>query len=117
MPLLVNFMKLRARENRRSIVGVHDGGKSLQDVWHHNPVSVDRAVGHGITPLNAFVSSYDRNPFGQCVVIGFEKDLSGEQQRVAEQIISSMRESKHRFKVRSDLDERNRFPGFLWDWS
>ena len=40
IPLLVNYMKWRARENKRSIVGVHDGGKSLQDVWHHNPISL-----------------------------------------------------------------------------
>ena len=88
MPLLVNFMKLRARENKRPIVGVHDGGKSLQDVWHHNPVSLDGAIGHDKTPLSAFVSSYDQDPIGQCVVVGFEEDLSCEQQRVGEQIIA-----------------------------
>jgi len=50
MPLLVNYMKWRARENKRSIVGAHDGGKSPQDVWHHNPVSLDGAAGYDITP-------------------------------------------------------------------
>ena len=43
----------------RSIVGVHDGGKSLQDVWHHNPASFDAEVGRDKTPLCAFVSNYD----------------------------------------------------------
>jgi hypothetical protein len=80
MPLLVNYMKWRARENKRSIVGAHDGGKSLQDVWHHNPVSLDAAVGSGKRSLMDVVSSYDRDPFGQCVVSGFEDDLSDEQQ-------------------------------------
>jgi hypothetical protein len=88
MPLLVNYMKWRARENKRSIVGAHDGGKSLQDVWCHNPVSLDAAVGHDKTPLSAFVSSYDRDPFGQCVVAGFEGDLSDEQRKVAEQVVA-----------------------------
>ena len=87
IPLLVNYMKWRARENKRSIVGVHDGGKSLQDVWHHNPISLDAVIGDDKTPLNAFVSSYDRDPFGQCVVAGFEDDLSRDQQMVAEQIV------------------------------
>lgn len=88
MPLLVNYMKLRARENKRSIVGAHDGGKSLQDVWYHNPVSLDSTVGNANTALSAFVSSYDRDPFGQCVVAGFEDDLSENQQMVAEQIVA-----------------------------
>jgi len=87
MPLLVNYMKLRARENKRSIVGVHDGGKSLRDVWHHNPISLDAAIGNDKTPMSAFVCSYDRDPFGQCVVAGFEDDLTDGQQMVAEQIV------------------------------
>jgi hypothetical protein len=34
MPLLVNYMKLRGRENTRSIVGAKDGGKSIRDMWN-----------------------------------------------------------------------------------
>jgi FixJ family two-component response regulator len=34
------------------------------------------------------VLSYDRDPFGQCVVAGFEDDLSERQQLVAEQIVA-----------------------------
>ena len=88
MPLLVYFMKLRAKENSRSLVGAHAGGKSLQDVWHHDPVSLNAPVGSRGTPLGDFVSSYDRDPFGQCVVSGFEDDLSDEVMMVAEQIVS-----------------------------
>jgi hypothetical protein len=88
MPLLVNYMKWRARENKRSIVGAHDGGKSLQDVWHHNPVSLDGQAVRDDTPLKEFVSSYDRDPFGQCVVSGFEDDLTMKEQMVAEQIVA-----------------------------
>jgi hypothetical protein len=33
MPLLVNYMKLRGRENKRSVVGAHDGGKSLHRMY------------------------------------------------------------------------------------
>jgi DNA-binding CsgD family transcriptional regulator len=87
MPLLVNYMKWRARENKRSIVGAHNGGKSLQDVWHHDPVSLDAAVGPGKKSLMDVVSSYDRDPFGRCVVSGFEDDLSDEEGRVAEQMV------------------------------
>ena len=47
----------------------------------------DAVIGDDKTPLNAFVSSYDRDPFGQCVVAGFEDDLSRDQQKVAEQIV------------------------------
>jgi hypothetical protein len=88
MPLLVNYMKWRARENKRSIVGAHDGGKSLQDVWHHNPVSLDAAIGSSKRSLMDVVSSYDRDPFGQCVVAGFEDDLSERQRLVAEQVVA-----------------------------
>jgi DNA-binding CsgD family transcriptional regulator len=88
MPLLVNYMKWRARENKRSIVGAHDGGKSLQDVWHHNPVSLDAQTGRDDTPLKEFVSSYDRDPFGLCVVSGFEDDLTMNERMVAQQIIA-----------------------------
>jgi DNA-binding CsgD family transcriptional regulator len=88
MPLLVNYMKWRARENKRSIVGAHEGGKSLQDVWHHNPVSLDAVVAPGKKSLMDVVSSYDRDPLGLCVVSGFEDDLSEKQQVVAEQIVA-----------------------------
>ena len=88
MPLLVNFMKLRARENNRSIVGTHEGGKSKIDVWSHMPISLDAPGQSGDAPLRDFVSSYDRDPFGQCVVSGFEEDLNCRQLRVAEQIIA-----------------------------
>jgi len=88
MPLLVNFMKLRARENNRSLVGAHDGGKSLQDVWHHDPVSLDAPVGKKRRPLADFVASYDRDPFGQCVVSGFEDDLNEIQHGVARELIA-----------------------------
>jgi DNA-binding CsgD family transcriptional regulator len=88
MPLLVNYMKWRARENKRSIVGAHNGGKSLQDVWHHNPISLDAAVGPGKKSLLDVVSSYDRDPFGLCVVSGFEDDLSDNQQMVVQQIVA-----------------------------
>ena len=76
MLLLVNYMKWRARENKRSIVGAHAGGKSLQDVWHHDPVSLDAQAGRDDTPLKELVSSYDRDPFGSCVVSGFADDFS-----------------------------------------
>ena len=88
MPLLVNYMKWRARENKRSIVGAHDGGKSLQDVWHHNPVSLDAAAGYDKTPISTVVSSYYRDPFGLFIVSGFEDDLSDKQEMVAEQVVA-----------------------------
>jgi len=41
MPILVNFIKFRARDNNRSFVGTHRGGKSKMDVWSQSPVSLD----------------------------------------------------------------------------
>jgi hypothetical protein len=101
IPLLVNYMKWRARENKRSIVGAHDGGKSLQDVWHHNPVSLDAAVAPGKKSLMDVVSSYERDPLGLCVVSGFEDDLSEKQQMVAEQIVAGYTdmESSHQLGI------------------
>jgi len=101
MPLLVNYMKWRARENKRSIVGAHEGGKSLQDVWHHNPVSLDAVVAPGKKSLMDVVSSYDRDPLGLCVVSGFEDDLSEQQQVVAEQIVAGYtdKESSHHLGI------------------
>ena len=87
MPILVNFMKLRTRENRRSLVGTRDGGKSLIDVWSRNPVSLDAPV-RGDTLLRDFVSSYDRDPFGLCVVSGFEHDLTDLQLGVAKELVA-----------------------------
>ena len=34
------------------------------------------------------VSSYDRDPFGLCIVAGFEDDLSERQRLVAEQVVA-----------------------------
>jgi hypothetical protein len=94
MPLLVNYMKWRARENKRSIVGAHDGGKSLQDVWHYNPVSLDAAVGLGKMALMDVATSYYRDPFGLCIVSGFEDDLSANQRVVAEQMVAGYTEKE-----------------------
>ena len=87
MPLLVNFMKLRGRENNRSFVGSKSGGKSVRDVWHQQPVSLNTPVGR-VGILANFIASYDNDPFGQCVVAGFEDDLSVTERGVVDQIVS-----------------------------
>jgi hypothetical protein len=87
MPLLVTFMKLRGRENNRSFVGTKLGGKSVRDVWHHKPVSLNTPI-DGNATLGDFVVSHDRDPFGQCVVAGFQSDLSQEERLVADQMVS-----------------------------
>ena len=98
MPLLVNFMKLRARENNRSIIGTEDGGKGKIDAWAHGHVSLDAPVKRGDGLLLDFVSSSGRDPFGECVVKGFEEDLTHSQLRVAKDLIAgySARESSDR---------------------
>jgi hypothetical protein len=93
-PLLVNFMKWRARENKRSIVGTKYGGKSIRDAWHYNPVSLSAPVADSNATLGDFVSSYDRDPFGQCVVAGFEDDLSEEESKVADQMVSGYNDTE-----------------------
>lgn len=94
MPLLVKFMKLRAREDKRSIVGTTHGGRSIRDVWHSNPTSLNVPIADGGATLGDSVAGYDRDPFGQCVVAGFEDDLSDEQWRVAEQIVSGYNDTE-----------------------
>ena len=105
MQLLVNFMKLRARENTRSIVGSHDGGKSQRDVWHCNPISLDAAFGHDKNRMSDFVDSYDRHPFGQCVVAGFEDDLTEMEQMVAERVIAGYTDKESAHSLRRTVGE------------
>ncbi len=49
MPLLVNFMKLRGKERHRSFFGAKFGGKSIRDVWHYKPVSLNAPRDDGFT--------------------------------------------------------------------
>jgi len=94
MPLLVNFMKLRARENKRSIVGTKHGGKSIRDAWHYNPTSLNAPIADGGATMGDCVAGYDRDPLGLCVVSGFEDDLSNEQWKVAEQMVSGYNDTE-----------------------
>jgi ABC-type dipeptide/oligopeptide/nickel transport system ATPase subunit len=94
MPLLVNFMKLRGKERHRSFLGAKLGGKSIRDAFHYNPVSLNAPAGNGNATLGDFVAGYDRDPFGQCIVAGFEDDLTTEQSKVAEQMISGYNDTE-----------------------
>jgi hypothetical protein len=94
MPLLVNFMKLRGKERHRSFLGAKYGGKSIRDAWHYNPVSLSAPVGNGNATLGDFVAGYDRDSLGQCIVAGFEGDLTTEQSKVAEQMISGYNDTE-----------------------
>jgi hypothetical protein len=69
MPLLVNFMKLRDKERHRSFLGAKLGGKSLQDVWSHNPVSLNAPAGKGNATLGDFVAGYDRDATASAPVL------------------------------------------------
>ena len=81
MPLLVNFMRMRGKENSRSIAGAKAGGKSIRDAFHQKPISLDATLGD-------FTSSYYSDPFGLTVVAGFDDDLSEMESAVAEQMVS-----------------------------
>jgi hypothetical protein len=108
MPLLVNYMKLRARENKRSIVGTKYGGKSIRDAWHYNPVSLSAPVADGHATLGDFVAGYDRDPLGQCVVAGFGDALSAEESKVAEQMISGYSDTEAARNLRMNPIEHHR---------
>lgn len=107
MPLLVNFMKLRARENKRSIVGTKHGGKSIRDAWHYKPLSLSAPM-VGDATLGDSVAGYDRDPLGLCVVSGFEDDLSNEQWKVAEQMISGYNDIEAARNLRMNPVEHRR---------
>ncbi len=91
MPILVNFMKLRGGENKRSIVGAKAGGKSIRDAWHQKPVSLSKPVEGGSTLMD-FLISAEYNPFGMTVVHELEESLSSEERMVAEEIVAGYSE-------------------------
>ena len=78
----------RKREQAVCCRGARWRKKPAQDVWSHKPVSLDAIVGQTNTSLSDFMSSYDRDPFGLCIVSGFEDDLSEREQMVAEQMVA-----------------------------
>jgi hypothetical protein len=108
MPLLVNFMKLRGKKRHRSFPGAKYGGKSIRDAWHYNPVSLSAPVGNGNATLGDFVAGYDRDPLGQCIVAGFEDDLTTEQSKVAEQMISGYNDTEAARNLRMNPAEHRR---------
>jgi len=79
MPLLVNFMKLRARSCDRSIVGAELGGKSKMDVWDQNPVSLSKPVDKDEKDtLGDFLRSPYFSPFDTTVTNQFVESMDGQ---------------------------------------
>jgi hypothetical protein len=87
MPLLVTFMKLRGKERHRSFLDPKHGGKSIRDAWYQKPLSLS-ALMNGDATIGDLVASFDCDPLGLCVVSRFGDDLSTEESKVAEQMIS-----------------------------
>jgi hypothetical protein len=86
IPLLINFMKLRARElHKRCAFGARLCGKSSQDVWYHKPVSMN-ALGPNGFSLNDTLGSYSYDPLGMCVVSDFQDSLTDQERNVADRI-------------------------------
>jgi hypothetical protein len=94
MPILVNFMKLRGRENKRTIVGAKAGGKSIRDAWHQNPVSLSKPCNDGTHTLGDFLASCAEDPYGLCLVSGFEEALNLRESEVAWEIVAGYTENE-----------------------
>ncbi len=101
MPILVNFLKLGARENLRSIVGAKAGGKSIRDAWHQKPVSLNKSIDAEGHTLIDFMASCAEDPFGLCLVNEFENALDEAEAAVAGEIVAgySQQESLARLGV------------------
>ncbi len=100
MPILVNFMKLRGRENKRSIIGAKAGGKSIRDAWYQKPVSLSKPIEDGSTLMD-FMTSSEYNPFGMTIVHELEEALTSDEQLVAGEIVAgySEREAVDRLNI------------------
>ncbi|MGA2625113.1 MAG: hypothetical protein ABSF91_14745 [Bacteroidota bacterium] len=86
IPLLINFMKLRARELfKRCAFGAKVCGKSSQDVRYFKPTSMD-AVGRDGFSLNDTLGSYSYDPLGMCVVNDFQDSLTEIEEKIADRL-------------------------------
>lgn len=107
MPLLVNFMKLRGKENSHSILGRRLGGKSRMDVWYHNPVSLSKAVGDDrMATLGEFQADYSADPFDVTVANQFEGSLPGFEHAVLNDFVAG-------YNVREICNRQNISPWLL----
>jgi hypothetical protein len=88
--LLINYMKLRAKElDRRSALGAKISGKSIRDAWHTNPVSLDKPLDEKKRfTLGDTVASYSYNPLGMCIVNNFDESLPRLEHAVAGRMVA-----------------------------
>lgn len=89
IPLLINHMKLRAKEmDTRCALGAKISGKSIRDVWHKKPVSLSQPIdGTGFT-LGDTIASYSYDPLDMCIVNDFDEALPELEHAVADSIVS-----------------------------
>ena len=93
MPLLVNFMKLRAKENNHSFVGAKAGGKSKRDAWNHGTISIFKPMDEGAV-LGDFLGSSGNDPFGMLLVKEYEKALTADEDGVATEMVAGYTQSE-----------------------
>ncbi len=90
IPLLINFMKLRARElNKRCAFGAKFSGKSIKDAWHSRPISISAIFNSksGFT-IGDTLTCCSYNPLGLCIVNDFENALDEKEERVADAMVA-----------------------------
>jgi hypothetical protein len=81
IPIMINFMKLRARElKKRCAFGAKECGKSIRDVWHYKLTYLGG--------LNDTLATYSNNPLSMCVVNDFQESLDPLESDVTDAIVS-----------------------------
>ncbi len=96
IPLMINIMKLRAREmKQRSALGSDISGKSVRDAWNHDRVSLNKPVG-GVErfTLEETLGTYYWNPLSVCIVDDFAAALPEQERAVADCIIAGYTEDE-----------------------
>jgi len=90
IPLMINCMKLRAREMKtRCALGTKISGKSIRDAWNHDRVSLNKPVGGvGKFTLEDTLGSYYWNPLSTCIVNDFADALPKQERDVADCIVA-----------------------------
>jgi len=96
VPLMINIMKLRAREMKtRCALGSAISGKSTRDAWNHERVSLNKPVG-GVErfTLEETLGTYYWNPLSVCIMNEFADALPKAERAVMDCIIAGYSEAE-----------------------
>ena len=78
----------------RSFVGAKLGGKSIRDVWYQKPVSLSKPIADNNHTLGDFLASCAEDPYGLCLVSGFEEALNLRESEVAWEMVAGYTEKE-----------------------